>query len=185
MPAPVTLHELASYAAAHRALDLLVFEHAGSWVTSTPELALRPLLATTAHQHAWHAELWAARFPSVPGLDLGAATTVARERLVDVAVALDSLDSTDERVSALFDGLVPLVADVVASHRAALDERLDPSTARVLDLVAADLARERAVAQPFVPPAGGAADTVRRALIASGVFDVEADQNLAPDGDTL
>ena len=102
-----------------------LFEVLGRWVADEPDPARQRWFATAAHRHAWHAELWRERRPSIP---------------VD-AVATDP---------AVFDGGVPGRAawylervrelDVVLTAiEARVDPLLDPSTARTVALVRSDL----------------------------------------------
>jgi hypothetical protein len=79
-----------------------------------------------AHRHAWHAELWAQRRPSIPH---DAVHELPPPRSIDVGddLAAAYRAHVDEQRS-LFDRL-----------RRDIDPELDPSTARVITLVATDL----------------------------------------------
>lgn len=140
--APGTIHELADLTARHRALALLLAETAGRWIVESPEADAKPSWAAAASRHAWHAELWAERFPAVLGadLDLDLATTTARAELDVLAADLDAATSTTERL-ARYREVVDRTADALSDIRVALDERLDAPTARLLDLVVTDLRR--------------------------------------------
>ena len=135
----VDLHVLGQLIGAARALELMLFEVLGNWVADAEPAALRPLLATCAHHHAWHAELWLARFPTLPGAGAESATDAGRLRLERLESVLRQLPGTDERMGATFGVVVPRYAAWCSSLRATIDHRLDPSTARVLDLVGRDL----------------------------------------------
>lgn len=111
------------------AASAALFRSLGGWVANTDDPRLQRVVATVAHRSAWHAELWRERFPVVQQMDARNEPT------------LDGLDgrTDDERrsaaVAALTDSLTRL-----AELRDAVDDDLDPSTRRVVDLVAADLA---------------------------------------------
>jgi hypothetical protein len=147
----VDLHVLGQLAGGARALELMLFEVVGGWVADAEPAALRPLLATSAHHHAWHAQLWAGRSPTVPGIDLDDTTAAGRARLQRLETLLRGLTGTDERIGTTFGVVVPRYAAWCASLRAAIDERLDPSTARVLDLVGRDLHDDARALEPFAP----------------------------------
>ena len=102
-----------------------LFETLGRWVVTTDDPALQQLVAEACHRHAWHAELWAARAPTIP-IDQPA---IATRPTLDDAVRSESYRT------ALADMRAEL--DAVAAR---VDRRLDPSTSRVVDLVSADLA---------------------------------------------
>jgi len=102
-----------------------LFETLGRWVVSTDDPALQQLIAEACHRHAWHAELWAARTPTVP-ID---------EPEIASRPALDDADRAGSYRTVLAEMQSDL--DAVAAR---VDRRLDPSTSRVVDLVSADLA---------------------------------------------
>jgi hypothetical protein len=132
------LHELADRIASHRATDAVLFEHIGAWVTSTPDAALKPLLASWAGHHGEHLDLWADRFPAMPGLDVEAATRDERARLAAAEQQLAGATSDRERLTAALD-LLRRLESACATDRADVDPLVDAPTARVLDLVLADL----------------------------------------------
>ena len=139
------LHDLAGRIASHRATDAVLFEHVGAWVTSTPNAALKPLLAAWAGHHGEHLDLWAERFPAVPGFDVEAATRDERERLAAAEQHLAGATSDRERLTAALD-LLQRLESACAMDRAEVDPLLDAPTARVLDLVLADLRADGAAA---------------------------------------
>jgi hypothetical protein len=57
---------------------------------------------------------------------------------------LAGVNSTPDAINALSAPILRALEDAAAEHRDAIDGRLDGPTARVLDLVAADIADERA-----------------------------------------
>lgn len=127
--APLGIVELGEVCARLRARSLDAFERCGEWVTSTPPGELQQLLAEACHRHAWHAELWAARAPAIPPVDLEALTAAARRPPAGV-----------EAYRALLDELAAEL-DALTSR---VDPALDPSTTRTITLVRTDLTALRA-----------------------------------------
>ena len=123
---PLGIVELGEVCARMRARSLDAFERCGRWVTSTPPGELQRLLAEACHRHAWHAELWAARAPAIPSIDLEALTAAARgvRDLPGVEVYRELLDELTSELDAL---------------TARVDPVLDPSTIRTIALVRTDL----------------------------------------------
>lgn len=117
--------ELRHVCATARARSLALFTTLGGWITSTPDGERQRLYVEACHRHAWHAELWAGRAPSIPG------GTVDPEPGRDVA-------GNDERHAWYADTLAE-IRDELASLRRRVDPVLDPSTARTIQLVDADL----------------------------------------------
>ncbi len=117
-----------------------LFEHLGSWVASTGDPALQRLFSVAAHRHAWHADLWRERTPTIP------VTAIA----VRVAAISEAGDDTD-RWTAYATALGAMITDLLAL-REQVDPDLDPATRRVIDLVVAD-ARDLAASVTALPQA--------------------------------
>jgi hypothetical protein len=147
---PATVHGLAELIGRQRALDLLLFELTGRWATDTDDPALAPFWAARSRDHAWHAELWADRFPALPGFDLEAATTAA-ERSLDDAVALRDARTSQDRL-ARYGAVVTRLIDEIHAVEQTLDPRLDAPTARILALVLHDLREVREVHEVVTTP---------------------------------
>jgi hypothetical protein len=133
---PLGIVELGDVCGRMRARNLDLFERLGTWVATTTDAALQQLLATTAHRHAWHAELWRGRAPAIPPVDLESLTGAHRAALSD----LDDLDGLDDNdrigwYRAQLDGLQGELAEL----KARVDDVLDASTHRTAQLVIADL----------------------------------------------
>jgi hypothetical protein len=111
-----------------------LFETLGGWVVTTDDTGLQQLIAEACHQHAWHACLWAARTPTIPVDEVTMATPSS----------LDGADRSGSYRAALSELSAEL--DTLATR---VDRRLDPSTSRVIDLVAADLDALAARAKAF------------------------------------
>ncbi len=126
---PLGIVDVAAVCGHERARALALFERLGGWVTSTTDPALQRLFATAAHQHAWHAELWTERAPTIPVPDH-----------TDSVAAIVEADGDDDRWAAYVTALGLLRVEL-AALRARVDAELDPSTTRVIDLVGADADR--------------------------------------------
>ena len=129
----VTIAELVDVTTSMKNRCAGLFETLGGWVVSTEDPATQQRFARAAHRHAWHAELWAARRPTVPlvAAEFGDGT-------VD-AIA----DASDSRLPWYLGHISDLRSDL-AALAARVDPVLDPSTARVIALIDADLADELA-----------------------------------------
>lgn len=101
-----------------------LFETLGRWVATTEPPAVQQLAAEAGHRHAWHAQLWAERMPTIPADDPN----------VSPPAALDDADRLASYRTALGDLLA-----AVEALTGRIEPQLDPSTARVIDLVTADL----------------------------------------------
>jgi hypothetical protein len=133
---PDTIDDLAARASRWIALEDLLFE--------TP---VKRLLATWCHRHAWHAELWRARLPHIP------ARTDGPDHTDDVAAWIAPLQrvlsdpgtatTTAAKLAVIADSLLAAMQSALDEHRAAIDDRLDGPTSRILDLLGTDLAAER------------------------------------------
>jgi hypothetical protein len=123
------------------AVEELLFETLGRWARKLGDPAAQRLFGAWCHRHAWHAELWRDRLPTVAdegegGDDVDGWISPVRRALADVSTSA-------EAIAALRESVLPALEAAVAEHRDATDPMLDGPTARVLDLVATDLAAER------------------------------------------
>jgi hypothetical protein len=106
-----------------------LFEIVGRWVASTDDPELQRTFAIASHRHAWHAELWADRLPSIPS------DTEPPRFPIDLA--------GDDHAAAYRAALVELIAQL-GEVDDRIDAELDPSTARTIALVTSDLHQLRA-----------------------------------------
>jgi hypothetical protein len=104
------------------------FATLGGWVSDEPAPALQRLYATASHRHAWHADLWRARRPTIPPVQ-------AQPDPDPAPIVVDA----EDRSAAYREGLATMRRSL-DELRARIDPDLDPSTVRVIDLVSADLA---------------------------------------------
>jgi hypothetical protein len=136
---PLGIVELGEACALMRARSLDLFEQLGALVTTTSDPALQRTFAAASHRHAWHAELWAARCPTIPGVDLDALT--ARHRGIRLA---------DGPPAAAYRAILGELIVELEALDWRVDPELDPGTDRVVALVGADLAdlRDRLPREP-------------------------------------
>ncbi len=138
---PDTIDDLGRRARRWIAVEELLFETLGRWARELPDPAVKRLFGTWCHRHAWHAELWRDRLPSVVALNGEGDDVEAWIRPLRTALA--DVGTSDEATAVMRDSVLTALEAAVAEHRDAIDPLLDGPTARVLDLVAADLTAER------------------------------------------
>jgi hypothetical protein len=122
----IAIADLVELCAEQYASDLGWFVVLGEHVRHTRDPELQRLLATAAHRHAWHADLWAQRRPAIPHDAVHELPAPA-----PVVVAGDLVTAYRAHLSSQ--------RTLMARLRAQTDRDLDPSTRRVVDLVDADL----------------------------------------------
>ncbi|CAN5788453.1 hypothetical protein BH24ACT5_BH24ACT5_04500 [soil metagenome] len=130
------------------AIEELLFTTLGRWAVAVPEPAAKRSLATWCHRHAWHASLWRERRPTHdgagrPDIAEGDDDWLAPLRRTLSADGVAERAPTPDKLAVLIDVMLSALDDAVVDHAGAIDERLDGPTARVLALVATDLAAER------------------------------------------
>jgi hypothetical protein len=125
--------ELSSVCGSMRARSLALFEQLGAWVPTTAPGELQRLFAEACHRHAWHAELWEARRPTIAI----PATSAEAPQALDPKVP-DPTSGDDDRRGTYRAALAQLDEDL-RPLRARVDPTLDPSTARTIDLVGRDV----------------------------------------------
>ena len=87
-------HQLAGVAARAIAVEMVLFEAFGRWITTTSQASVKPLLAAESRRHAWRAGLWRDRYPLIPDADVDEAVGGARADLVAVVDALAVFDAS-------------------------------------------------------------------------------------------
>jgi hypothetical protein len=140
-PDPTTLGiiELGQLCARQRAICLDLFEQLGALVTAdaTPAGADQQIYATACHRHAWHAELWAARTPTIPAVGSEAMGSEAVGTETSVASFRGELGAAVDAES--YQKIIERLRRELTELRTRFDPLLDPSTDRVISLVLADL----------------------------------------------
>jgi hypothetical protein len=156
---------LAIVAARAMAVELVMFEAFGRWISTTSHASAKPMLAAASRRHAWHAELWRERFPTIPDADVDEAVVEARSNLgplVDALAVFDALPSGPGRLAVAELAATQLAREYLAAL-AAIDPLLDAPTARVLTLVLADLDVATGTAGKLDEDERGALDALRDA----------------------
>jgi hypothetical protein len=124
----VPISELVDISASMHARFNALFETLGRWVASTGDPAVQQRFAQAAHRHAWHADLWAERRPTIP-LDAGPSAQL--DEVPDDPAASVRL--------AWYVGQVERLRAELGELSGRIDPVLDPSTARVISLITHDL----------------------------------------------
>jgi hypothetical protein len=159
------IRELACLVARAAAVELVLFEAFGRWISTTSQPSAKPLLAAASRRHAWHAELWRERFPMIPDADVDESVAEARsnlDALVDALAMFDALPSGSGRL-AVADVAATELAREYRTALAAIDPLLDAPTARVLALVVADLEAAQGTAGELTDDERAALDELRAA----------------------
>ena len=133
-----TLAELAEWLGHARYLEQRCYELLGSWVAATPEPEAKLLFAEHCYHHAWHAEVWSARFPEGYGHEVAVATRPASPGLVVALDRLAAAPGTVERLAGFFRVLLPRKIAAYDRQRRLSSEISDRPVLRWLDLVVAD-----------------------------------------------
>lgn len=109
------------------AADLGWFVVLGERVRAETDPELQRLLATAAHRHAWHADLWARRRPAIP-------------HDVERPAPEPTLPDVGDDLVAAYRRHLAAQRSFLAELLAVVDADLDPATVRVATLIDADLA---------------------------------------------
>jgi hypothetical protein len=134
---PLGIVELVDVCQTMQGRNERLFRSLGAIVTGGTAGSDGRLFAEACHRHAWHAELWAARCPTILIDGSGGSS-----RAADAVAGDDAGEVYRHELDAL--------RAYVEGLRERIDRELDPSSARVVDLVRADLAalHERLVDRP-------------------------------------
>ena len=124
----------------YRWVEMKLFEALGGWVTSVPELEVKLRLATHAHHHAFHAELWHKRLPELRGTDPDRLTAPApgMDAFMAAMTEPEGAGQTIEKLVGAYRVLVPHAIAAYTYHLENTSEVADASTVRVLKLVLRD-----------------------------------------------
>jgi hypothetical protein len=127
--------ELGQVCSRLRSRNVDLFHQLGAWVATTSDGELQRLFADACHRHAWHAELWADRTPTIPVAPVDPVADAAEAR----RPAADTADPADAARRREYHDSIAEIAHGLAALRRRIDATLDPSTARTLDLIDVDL----------------------------------------------
>jgi hypothetical protein len=133
-----TLRETAERLGRLRGLELRLFEVMGSWVPSTPEPEAKAALAEQCYHHAWHAQIWADRFPQGYGHDLDEATAAGAARLGPWVDEVADVEDTVPRLAVLYRVVVPRLAVAYRSWADKANPVVDGPLVRWLQFASAD-----------------------------------------------
>jgi hypothetical protein len=122
------------------AVEELLFETLGGWARRLSDPAVQRVFGTWCHRHAWHAELWRSRLPAIDAA--GGGDDDVDAWIAPLRSAMNGVTTADEAIAVLCHSVLPALKEAVAEHRDAIDALLDGPTARILDLVDADLSAE-------------------------------------------
>lgn len=131
---PLGIVELVDVCHSMQRRNAEMFARLGTIVTRGEAGANGRLLAEACHRHAWHAELWAARRPTIP-----VAPTVATTGIDPGVDEVGDDDGGDGDLIGAYRAEVTALRTMVSELASRVDRDLDPGTARVIDLVEADL----------------------------------------------
>lgn len=137
--AGLTIDDLARFLGHATWIERRLFEVLGSWVTSTPEVAVKLAWARHSRHHAWYAELLEPLRPDTRDHDLEARAPLdkAWRSLVNRMLAASTTPARLERLIETLQRTIALDEQFLGATRAVRDA----PTRRVLGLV---LAAERA-----------------------------------------
>jgi hypothetical protein len=133
-----SLAELAAWLGQAHHLEQRCFEILGGWVPDTPEHEAKALFAEQCYHHAWHAEVWAERFPAGYGHELEAAGAAPSPALTAALDALATAPGTAERLVGFYRVLQPRKIVAYDRLRRASSPVGDRPVLRWLELVLRD-----------------------------------------------
>jgi hypothetical protein len=131
------LDELAAWLGRAHHLERRCFEILGGWVAATADHEAKALFAEQCYHHAWHADVWAERFPAGYGHDLGAAAATPPP-LVEALDALAAAPGPAERLVGFYRVLLPRKVVAYDRVRRASSPVADGPVLRWLELVLQD-----------------------------------------------
>lgn len=144
----------------HVWVEARLFEVTGRWSGTVDEPRARALLGRQSRHHAWHVQLWHELLPALPHVgpsqlvapgEDGAATIAGLEALDDAGDTPDAgTDAAVARLTALVRDAVPALERAYEDHLARTTPLTDAPTVRVLRLVLADLADDRAAGEALL-----------------------------------
>jgi hypothetical protein len=134
----LTLDETARLVGGYRWVEMRLFETLGGWVTSVPELDVKLHLGTRCYHHAWHAQLWQERLPTLAGADPEQLTAPSGGAVSSLVAALTRAEGTIEKLVGVYRVLVPRKVAAYTAHLERASPVCDAPVMRALRLVLAD-----------------------------------------------
>jgi len=141
----LTLVETATRVGSYAWFERALFEVIGGWVPTMhdpTDLEPKVFFADVASRHAWHAELWAQRLPTLREIDAAALTTAAPAGGRDLIAALGEPGRGVDRLAALSGSVWPRYVATLDAHAGIAAPLADASVLRTLHLVRTDLAND-------------------------------------------
>jgi hypothetical protein len=134
----MTLAQSAERFGAYRWAERRLFELSGAWAVEATSSDARIHLDVASGQHAWHAELWAARLPVLDGADHDALTRPAGPALGPLFDELAGVPGTVARLAALSRVVLPRLIITYDRHLRRAAVSTDAPAVRALRLVLRD-----------------------------------------------
>lgn len=184
-PAALTLFRTAELVGAYRWTERRLFELTGAWAVEADAPAVRLHLDRVSAEHAWHAELWAARLPVIDGVDPDALTRPLGPAVGPLMEALAATAGTVGRLAGLYRVVLPRLLVTYHRHLERAVAVADGPVVRALRLVRRDEAESWAQGESLLegalatPSDADAAAEVQRRLEAT-VVAAGAGEGLVP-----
>ena len=163
--------------ATFRFVEVRLMEITAAWTPTTPEMEVKALFGRHIWDFAQHADALGKRTFELRSPEQHSLTPApAFLQLLDEAAAARS---TAERLTALYDALLPTLEERYRSYLERTDSLVDAPSCVILERILADYARQRSDAdrvrrQMGLSPTAGAGDLLRRGasletIVAAGV----------------
>jgi hypothetical protein len=135
-----SIHDVGHRASAYKYCELLIASTLSQWIDVIEEPSARAMCGSHAHVHADHAEVWHERIPILWDKDASTWTTDGADELVTTVVQLDTAtpSSTTEKLALMYRTVLPALLQSYNAHLATVDSRVDPATARMLQICITD-----------------------------------------------
>ena len=185
----LTLTEAGALVGCYCWIERRLFALTGSWVQEMEDPATQIHLDEVSFQHAWHAELWAQRLPSLDGIDpesfVQEAETVLGPLLEGLGAGEDPGFIEVRRMSGLYRFLLPRLIAGYQHHLEAARVSSDAPLIRVLRLVLSDELESwqagEALVQSLIKGSEGAAEAAAVVqLLEGGLSELRAGIGLVP-----
>jgi hypothetical protein len=124
---------------AHCWVERRLFEIAGSWVATTPEVEAKLMLDRHSQHHAWRARQWWDRLPVLDDVDRDQLVAPTGAAVAEVMSALSGLEGTVARLAGLYRVALARVHASYRAHQALVSEVSDGSVLRTLKITGRDV----------------------------------------------
>jgi hypothetical protein len=171
----LTLEDSARLVGGHCWVERRLFEVAGGWVKTTPEVEPKLMLDRHSQHHAWRARQWWDRLPVLDEIDRESLVVPPVPAVAAVVGALNDLQGTAARLAGLYRVALARVHVSYRTHQRLASQVADASVLRTLKIagedVRSDWAEGEAVLQSLltgrqpVDEAGAAVARLERMLV--------------------